>query len=140
MLIEEIKNIKSDNKELRKFGITVGAVLIAIGFLFQLVWDDYTTYMIVGTIGAFLLLFGIIYPKVLLPVHKIWMTFAVILGFIMTRVILSVLFYLVVSLIGLIARLTGKDFLNSTIDRKRESYWNKREKVEYTKELTERQF
>jgi membrane-bound ClpP family serine protease len=140
MLIEEIKSIKSDKKELRKFGITVGAVLVIIGFLFQLVWDNYTVYMILGSIGAVLLLHGVLFPKILLPVHKIWMTIAVILGFIMTRVILSILFYLVVTVVGLIARITGKDFLDIKIDRKKESYWNKREKVEYTKELTERQF
>ena len=140
LLIEEIKNIKSDKKELRKFGITVGVVLILVGFLFQLVWDSYTAYMIIGTIGAVLLFFGIIYPKLLLPIQKIWMTLAVLLGFIMTRVILTLLFYFVVSIVGLIAKLVGKDFIGSKIDRDKKSYWNKRDKISYSKELTERQF
>lgn len=140
MLIEEIKNISSSKRDLKKFGISVGLVLVIIGFLFQVVWDNPTVCMILGGIGAFLILFGIIFPLVLLPIHKAWMTLAVILGFIMTRIILSFLFYIVVTLVGLIAKIVGKDFLNRKIDRNEESYWNIREKVEYRKELTERQF
>ena len=140
MLIEEIKNISSSKKELRKFGITVGLVLIVIGFLFQLVWDNYTVYMIVGSIGALLLFAGILFPNILLPIQKVWMVIAVFLGFVMTRVILSFLFYVVVTLVGFTAKLVGKDFLDRKIDKSKKSYWNKREKTDYTKELTERQF
>lgn len=140
MLIEEIKNISSTKRDLKKFGISVGLVLVVIGFLFQVVWDNPTVYMILGGIGAFLILFGIIFPKLLLPIHKVWMTLAVVLGFIMTRIILSFLFYIVVTLVGLIAKLVGKNFLDIKIDKKKKSYWNIREKIEYKKELTERQF
>ena len=41
------------------------------------------------------------------------MTFAVILGWFMTRLILSILFYIIITPIGLIARIIGKDFLNT---------------------------
>jgi len=140
MLIEEIKNIKSDKKELRKFGITVGAVLVLIGFAFQFFGNNYSFYMIIGTIGAVLIFFGVIYPNILLPLHKIWMSLAVVLGFIMTRVILSILFYLIVTPIGFIAKLTGKDFLDLKIEKDKESYWHKREIKEYQKIDTERQF
>lgn len=140
MIIEEIKNINSGKKELRKFGITVGLVLIAIGFIFQLAWYNYTVYIIVGSIGAFLLLAGILFPNILLPIQKVWMAIAVLLGFVMTRVILSFLFYVVVTLVGFTAKLAGKDFLDRKIDKSAKSYWNKREKTDYTKELTERQF
>lgn len=140
MLIEEIKNIKSDKRELRKFGITVGAMLVLIGFAFQLFANNYNVYMVVGTIGALLVLSGIIFPKILLPIHKVWMTLAVILGFVMTRVILSILFYLVVTPIGFIAKIFGKDFLNLKIEKNKNSYWQKRDDEEYQKIFTERQF
>lgn len=140
MLIEEIKHIKSEVKDLRKFGISVGLVLILLALLFNFVWYNFTVFAILGSIGAILFLHGIFFPKILLPVHKVWMTLAVILGYIMTRVILSILFYVIVTLVGLIAKLAGKDFLNRKMARDKESYWNKREKIKYTKELTERQF
>ena len=140
MITEEIKSINSTQKELRKFGISVGVVLILIGFLFQVLWENYNVYVIVGSIGAVLLFNGILFPKILLPVHKAWMTLAIVLGYIMTRVILSILFYIVVTGIALLTKIFAKDFLDLKIDRNKDSYWNKREMIEYTKDLTERQF
>lgn len=140
MLIEEIKHIDSTKKELRKFGISVGLVFFIIGLLFQFVWDSQFTFYVLSGIGLFLILFGIVLPKILLPLHKVWMTLALFLGFIMTRVILSILFYIIITFIGLIAKLVRKDFLDRKIDKDQISYWHKREKVDYHKELTERQF
>ncbi len=140
MLIEEIRHIDSTPNELRKFGLTVGIVLIILALLFQFVWNNFTLFAVLGAIGVVLFTNGILFPKILLPLHKVWMTIAVILGFIMTRIILSILFYIVVTIVGFIAKLAGKDFLDRKIDREKESYWHKREKVEYQKELTERQF
>ena len=54
------------------------------------------------------------------------MTFAVILGLVMTRVILSIVFYLILTPIGLITRLFGKDFLDLLNKSNTESYWNNR--------------
>jgi len=140
MLIEEIKHIDSTKKELRKFGISVGLVFFIIGLLFQFVWDSQFTFYVLSGIGLFLILFGIVLPKVLLPLHKVWMTLALILGFIMTRVILSILFYIIVTLVGMIAKIFRKDFLDKRIDKNKKSYWHERETSTYTKELTERQF
>ena len=54
------------------------------------------------------------------------MTFAVILGWVMTRVILGVVFYLIITPIGLITRLIGEDFLDLN-KKKLDSYWNYRD-------------
>lgn len=140
MIIEEIKNIKSDKKELRKFGVTVGIVLILISLLFLFVWNNETVFTVLSISGSVLIFFGILLPKVLFPVHKIWMAFAVVLGFIMTRIILSILFYIIVTLVGMIAKIFRKDFLDKRIDKNKKSYWHQRETIAYTKELTERQF
>ena len=79
-------------------------------------------------------------PAFLKPIHKIWMGFALILGSIMTRVILSVLFYLVITPISLISRLSGKDFLDLKIDKSIVSYWIQREKIIFEKANYEKQF
>jgi multisubunit Na+/H+ antiporter MnhG subunit len=138
MIWEEIKNIKSDKKELKKFGLTVGAVLLAIGLVLYFVEKPANLYFI--SIGAFLVAAGLAVPEILLPLQKAWMALAVILGFIMTRVILSLLFFLVVTPIALVAKIFGKDFLDEKIDRKKESYWHYREKKEYDESSTEKQF
>ena len=54
-----------------------------------------------------------------------WMTFAVIFGWVMSRVILSIVFYLILTPIGLITRLFGEDFLDLNKSNT-ESYWNNR--------------
>ena len=74
------------------------------------------------------------------PLHKLWMTLAVLLGWLMTRIILIVLFYLVVTPIGLLARVCGKDFLNRDFDRKVNSYWIPRKTIPFDRKSYERQF
>jgi hypothetical protein len=67
MLREEIKNIKSDTGDLRKFGITVGIVLALLGGL--LLWreKDYSIYFLI--ISFVLISLGIISPIILKPVQ-----------------------------------------------------------------------
>ena len=125
MLIEEIKHIKESKKDLRKFGLTVGIVLLMISvILFML---DKSSYVYFGIIGGVLVLAGILFPAVLKPANKVWMTLALILGWFMSRVILTILFYLVLTPIGFIAKIFGKRFLSLKIDAEKKSYWETRE-------------
>jgi hypothetical protein len=79
-------------------------------------------------------------PVILRPLNKIWMTIAIILGWFMTRVILSILFYLVLTPMGWIAKIVGKEFLDINWKRKSDSYWIKRKKINIEKIDYERQF
>ena len=137
-MLEEIKNIKSEKSDLRKFGITIGVILLIIaGFLF---WKEKESFQIFLAIGITLFLTAIAIPAVLKPVYWIWMIFATILGWIMTRVILSLLFYIIVTPIGLIPRFFGKQFLELQWDKSKESYWNFRTNEHLKKENYEKQF
>lgn len=138
MIIEEIKNIKSGRSELRKFGITMG---IFLGLLGGLSWwraNDYYSYLFILSIAF--LLFGLAMPMLLKPIHKIWMTLAILMGWLMTRIILSVLFYLVVTPVSLLTRLFGKDFLGLRFNNDADSYWIPREGVKKHKSEYEKQF
>ena len=138
MLLEEIKNIKSEKRDLRNFGITIG---VALGILAGLLWwkekDTYTIFIILSLAFIF---FGLALPTLLRPLQKAWMTLAVILGFFMTRVILSILFYFVFTGIGLGARLFGKQFLDLKKDHTKKSYWIYRKSTVFNKESYEKQF
>ena len=83
---------------------------------------------------------ALLMPRILLPFQKIWMTIAIILGWIMTRVILSVLFFVIVTPISLIAKIAGKHFLDVKWDRSQQSYWNRRERGETVPTKYENQF
>jgi len=138
MIKDEIKNIKQGPGDLRKFGLTIGTVLLLIACFMIWKHKHYGYYFLL--IGDILALGGIFFPVILRPLHKAWMTLSILLGWVMTRVILSVLFYLVITPIGLIARLSGKQFLDLKIDKSRASYWEKRKNVPPTPEDYERQF
>ena len=121
-MIEEIKNIKSKKSDLRKFGIIVGIVLLIIaGFFFLKEKESFQLFLTIGTV---LFVTGIVIPFTLKPIYWVWMVFSTILGWFMTRVILSLLFYVVFTPIGLIARLFGKQFLGLKMDHSKQSYWN----------------
>ena len=137
-MLEEINNIKSEKNDLRNFGITVGIILLIIsGFLF---WNEKETYKIFLVISISLFLTSIAKPAVLKPVYWVWMIFATILGWIMTRVILSLLFFIIFTPIGLILRFFGKQFLELQWDKSKESYWNFRTNEHLKKENYEKQF
>ena len=137
-MLEEIKNIKSEKSDLRKFGITVGTILMIIaGFLF---WNEKESFQIFLKVGTILFVLGIAIPVILKPIYWIWMIFATILGWIMTRVILSLLFYVIFTLIGLILRSFGKQFIELKWDKTDSTYWNYRSGYEFEKEKYEKQF
>ncbi|MBL7131942.1 MAG: hypothetical protein ISS45_11190 [Candidatus Omnitrophica bacterium] len=137
-MLEEIKNIKSGKRELRQFGITIGIVLGLLGGLFFLRQKDYYSYLLIFC-GTFLFL-GLVAPTLLKPIQKIWMSLAIVIGWFVTRAILTVLFYLVVTPIGILARLVGKDFLDIKFDRNTDSYWLAREPAKFDKRSYENQF
>jgi hypothetical protein len=137
-IIEEIKNIKGNKSEWKKFGITMGIILSVIGFF--LLWKKNNNYNYILFLAAAFFITGLILPSILRPIYKAWMALAVVMNFIMTRVIMAVIFYLIVTPTGLIASLTGKKFLDMKIDKSAKSYWIIREKTNKLKSDYERQF
>ena len=124
-MYEEIKNIQTGKKNLQSFGITIGVIfLISSGYLFYK--ENESLHIFIYLASSFIGL-GLILPKFLKPIYVIWMIFAIILGWFMTRIILSLLFFIVLTPIGLTLRILGKDLLDLNKQDKRESYWNKRD-------------
>ena len=137
-MIEEIKNISNTKSDFRKFGITIGVfLLIVAGFLF---WKGRETFGVLLISGLTLSILGLTVPIILKPIYWAWMTFATILGWIMTRVILSLLFYIVITPIGVLSRLFGKKFLDIKWNKSKDTYWNFRPKEQRKKEDYENQF
>ena len=136
-MFEEIKNIKTSRKDLRSFGYTMGIILFIISAgLFY--YSNYL-YQNLAIIGAIFIGLGAVIPIILKPAYLLWMIFAVILGWVMTRVILSIIFYIIITPIGLITRFLGEDFLNIK-KIKNDSYWNNRDSSEELNQNYEKQF
>ena len=70
---------------------------------------------------AFLVL-GLLNSKILNPLNKFWFKFGIFLGKLISPVIMGIIFFLVVTPIGIIMRFFGKDVLNLKYN-KNKSYW-----------------
>ena len=123
-MIEDIKNIKSTRKELKEFGLTIGIILIILGAVGLWRGKDIAIYFL--GIGILFITLGITLPSILKPLQKVWMGFSVVVGFFMSRVILCILFYAVLTPMGLITKLLRKDILDQSIQKEKNSYWHDR--------------
>lgn len=112
-----------DAKRIRKFAITMTIAAGVIALL--LLWYQKPKgAVIMGYVAGGFVVLGIPFPMLLWPVERLWMGLAVVLGWINTRILLSVVFYLVVTPVGLAMRLFGRDPLNRRLDPDATSYWN----------------
>jgi hypothetical protein len=134
----DIKQLKTDTLTLRKFGLWVGGVFAVLGLFFLLRIKTYYPYFLWP--GVALVLFGGLWPRALKWVYLGWMSAAFVLGFVVAHVILTLLFFLVFTPMGWVARLVGKDFLSLKLDRKAKSYWLPRERRSQSPADYEKQF
>ena len=139
MIAEEIKALKTGRNELRKFGLTVGGVFGALALLFY--FRHKPAYILFAALSAPLVLLGMIFPRGLRIVYIGWMSMALVLGTVVSTILLSVFFYLVITPVGVLARLLGKDFLSLKLSPTAASYWMKRAATDAkTKAHYEQQF
>lgn len=117
---------KITKKDLRIFAFILGFACLIIGGRLFFKWHQ-SKFLFLVTLGTFFIASGIINPFILVPVYKIWMKIGHILGWVNTRVLLTLFFYLIVSPMGLFLRLIRKDLLNLKIDKNKDSYWIKRD-------------
>jgi hypothetical protein len=109
------------HRELRKFGITMAAALLVFGLFF--LWRDKAVWpYLLGLAGAFGA-FALVFPKLLAPIEWAWMKLAHVIGTVVTYILLTLTFYLIIMPLGLVMRLFGKDSLALQPDPTRTSFW-----------------
>lgn len=137
-IFQEIKNIKSEKSDLKKFGITIGVAFLIIFFaLFFLKKTWYNPIIITGII---LIGLGYVIPKALLPLQKIWMAFSIIMGWAISHLMLCIVFYAIITPIGIIAKIFGKNFISLRFRGPEKSYWISRDDKTAKSEDYEKQF
>ncbi len=95
----------------RKFGFVVGGALALLGTALVLAGSRLAGPALGGA-GALLLVFGAAAPGLLGPLHRGWMAVARVLGRVNTAIFLSIVFFLVLTPLGLAFRLSGRDELS----------------------------
>ena len=104
----------------RSFGIVFFIVFLLIS-TYPLINDESVRIWSLVVSLIFLIL-GIINSNILSPLNKLWFKFGIFLGKIISPIIMGIIFFLVVTPIGLIMRLIGKDVLNLKYSNHK-SYW-----------------
>lgn len=130
---------KDEIKEIKKFGFGLTALLCIIGG-----WHCYK-----GHVNIYVWFFGFaglvitlafFAPIILKPIFKVITTVGNAIGWVNTRIILGIIFYIVFTPIGLISKLIGKDLLRERIDKDAKSYWVTKDAGLLAKERFEKQF
>ena len=111
-------NIKINSN--RSFGIVFFLVFLLIALYPLTNSEDVRLWSIV--ISLIFLVLGSVNSKFLTPLNKLWFKFGIFLGKIISPLIMGIIFFLVVTPIGLIMRILGKDVLNLRYN-KNKSYW-----------------
>ena len=138
---EQLKQLDQSREELRKYGYTMtGALLVIGGLLYWLSKKHPHVGLWLGGAGLAFLILALAAPVLLKPLHFLWMGITYFLGAIMSRVVLSVLFFVAVTPIAVCARLFRGDFLHQKLDPEATSYWIKREAREFDPQKCERKF
>jgi hypothetical protein len=108
-------------RELRRFGLVMAAAFAVLGGLG--LWRDraFGPYFLAA--AAVFLVLGLALPRALSPVERAWMAFARVMATVMTYVILVVTFFVVITPLGLVLRLFGKDTLRRKWSGRHESFW-----------------
>ena len=113
---------KENNKE---FGILFFIVFLIIGLWPLLNNSSIRIWALI--IALLFLVLGILNLQILTPLKKGWIKFGELLGKIISPIIMGLIFFLIITPIGLFMRLIGKDLLNLKYNNDK-TYWTKRSK------------
>lgn len=118
----QTKNKQPDKKQLREFGLLTGAILACLfGLFFPWLFErgyPLWPWIVAGALWSWALLL----PATLAPVYRLWMLLGQGLGWINSRIILGIMFYLIVLPTGLLMRMFRKDPMMRKFDRSGSTY------------------
>ena len=114
----------------RNFGLVFFFVFLIVSLLPLLKEEPFRIWSIV--IAIIFLILGLMNSKLLTPLNKLWFKFGLFLGSIVSPIIMGIVFFLVITPIGFVMKIMGKDLLNKKKDNDKKSYWINRSKTKST--------
>ncbi|MGH7185538.1 MAG: SxtJ family membrane protein [Pseudomonadota bacterium] len=109
----------------RSFGIVFAVVFLVIGML-PLVFGGAVRIWSIAASALFMAV-AMLLPRLLAPLNRLWTRFGLLLHKIVSPVVLGIMFFVVITPIGLVRRVLGKDSLRLRFDPAASSYWVERE-------------
>jgi len=121
---DEYQKLDRSPSALRRFGLTVGLVILCLGCFF--LWRQRAAGWPLISIGTVLVVAAGLAPSILKWVYGPWMIGALALGWVVTRILLTLVFFLVVTPVGFLQRLFGKRVIEVGWKADATSYWQLR--------------
>ena len=131
--------LKVEKYEIKKFGMGLTVLLCLIGG-WQLYKGNIDVYVWFFGFAGLVLILSFFVPIILKPLYKVTHTVGNAIGWVSTRILLGIIFYIIFTPIGIMLRLIEKDLLDKRLDKDAKSYWNKKDNGVFAKEQYERQF
>ena len=125
---DELRQLDASAAKLRSFGIMMAVLIAIIAAYLMFVKTYHTAVLILAVILLLLLIPAIFFPKALKPFFILWMALAFSMGWFVSRILLIIIFFLVLTPTGWLGRLFRKRWLEINFDEKKESYWIPKEK------------
>ena len=108
----------------RNFGLVFFIVFLIVALWPLKYEEDIRLWSLVLSIIFFIL--GILNSQLLTPLNKLWFKFGMFLGLIVSPIVMGIVYFLVVTPIGIFMRLLGKDLLKTSKAKNASTYWIKR--------------
>ena len=121
-----IVNVSSN----RSFGLVFFVVFLTIALWPVKSEEDFRLWSLV--LALIFLVLGVLNSKFLNPLNKLWFKFGIFLGSIVSPIVMGIVFFIVVTPIGLIMRFLGKDLLRINKNKLVSTYWINRDKQKKT--------
>ena len=120
-MLEIKKYQKVRIKSEKNFGIVFSFFFIIV-FLYYAFFKDQNFYWLIS-VSFFFLLFSFIKPNIFYLPNKVWFKIGIILGYIITPIILFIIFYFIITPYGIVVKIFNKNLLNKKIDKNKKTYW-----------------
>ncbi len=108
----------------KSFGIVFSIVFFLIALYPLTYYGEIRVWS--GIVSLIFLVIALFNSKILAPLNKLWFKFGIFLGRIISPIIMGIIFFLIVTPIGLVMRLLRKDILNLKFNKSK-SYWIKKD-------------
>ena len=108
----------------KSFGILFFIVFLIIGILPLLSSGPLRLWSVI--IALFFLILGLFNSRILTPLRILWIKFGELLGKIVAPIVMSIVFFVIITPIGVFLKIIGKDVLSLKLDKNIKSYWIKK--------------
>ena len=105
----------------RNFGLVFFIIFLILGLWPITNGEEIRIWLIL--LAFIFLILGIMESKLLSPLNRLWFKFGIMLGAIVAPIVMGAIFFIVVTPIGIVMSIIGKDLLNKKHDKKKETYW-----------------